>query len=135
MEISIVETPVTLSSVKESLVAISVEESLVVTSVEESLVVASIEEVITTVEIVGVGPQGSSSGTSEMQAETPSGVVNGANATFVSTYAFVPESVAVYVNGLLQRKVTDYNTSGSNTILFSSSPLALDAIFITYLRA
>lgn len=44
--------------------------------------------------------------------EVPSGSVNGSNVTFTAAYDFVPETVTVHVNGLLQATPADYVTSG-----------------------
>jgi hypothetical protein len=67
--------------------------------------------------------------------EIPSGLMNGSNATFATDYQFIPESVEVVVNGLTQRLVEDYLTSGNNTIIFSVSPSTNDTILINYLKA
>lgn len=65
--------------------------------------------------------------------ETPTGSVNGANATFTSQFNFVPESVVVLVNGLEQRRVTDFNTSGTQTIILSDAPLTGESVRINYI--
>ncbi len=66
--------------------------------------------------------------------ETPSGAVNGSNATFTSLSPFVPESVEVMINGLYQKRVRDFNTSGVQTIILSSSPNAGELILINYTK-
>jgi hypothetical protein len=82
------------------------------------------------------GPPGPSGGAASLVVgETPAGAVNGSNATFTSAYAFIPESVEVMVNGLTQRRVTDFNTSGNQTITLSDSPQAGDSIRINYTRS
>lgn len=67
--------------------------------------------------------------------ETPSGVINGSNATFIAAFNFIPESVQPYLNGIRQRLVDDFTTSGSTTILFAISPQIGDTILIDYQRA
>lgn len=82
------------------------------------------------------GPSGAAGGAASMVwGETPSGLVNGSNATFTTQYGFIPESVEVYVNGLFQRRVTDFNTSGSQTITLSDSPQSGDSIRVNYTRS
>ncbi len=66
--------------------------------------------------------------------EVPSGVMNGSNATFVTAYNFVPESVQVFLNGLLQKIVSDYSTSGSTVIMLVSAPQAGENILVNYLK-
>lgn len=82
------------------------------------------------------GPPGPAGGAASFVfGETPSGTVNGSNATFTTAFSFVPETVEVFVNGLKQKRVTHFNTSGSNTILFSDSPQSGDLILVNYLRS
>lgn len=90
------------------------------------------------IEVVSIGiqgPPGQPGNGVQVFGETPAGSVNGSNATFTTAFNFVPESVAVSVNGLRQKRVDDYNTSGANTILMSVSPEAGTSILVDYLRA
>mgnify|MGYP000146101969 CR=1 FL=1 len=80
------------------------------------------------------GPPGAS-GADIVVGETPSGTINGSNATFTSANDFIPESVAVFVNGLFQQRVTDFNTSGVRTITLAASPTAGEVVRINYTRA
>lgn len=66
--------------------------------------------------------------------ETPAGLVNGSNATFTTAREFDPLTVSVYVNGLQQRRVTDFNTSGTTTITLTDSPQTGDSLRVTYQR-
>lgn len=68
-------------------------------------------------------------------ADVPSGAVNGSNATFLTTFDFIPESVQVFVNGVFQKKTEDFNTSGTNTIILAVSPLTGEVILVNYLRS
>lgn len=65
--------------------------------------------------------------------ETPTGLVNGSNAAFQSAFDFVPESVVVLVNGVEQRRVTDFNTSGTRTITLTEAPNTGEAVRINYI--
>ena len=64
--------------------------------------------------------------------EELTGVINNSNSTFNTAFNFVPGTVVVRVNGLSQRMVTDYNTSGTTTIIFSSSPQVGDYVAADY---
>lgn len=64
--------------------------------------------------------------------ETPSGAVNGSNATFTSLQNFTPQSVQVFINGLSQTNGVDYTTSGTTTITLNVAPVASDYIRINY---
>jgi hypothetical protein len=66
--------------------------------------------------------------------ETPAGVRNNSNATFTTLFHFVPESVQLHVNGLLQKPVQDYQTTGTNTLLLTESPGPTETILISYLK-
>ena len=67
--------------------------------------------------------------------EIPSGAVNGINATFTSSYTFIPESVECFVNGIQATKNIDYTTTGANTINFTYSPASGDLLRINYNKA
>lgn len=62
------------------------------------------------------------------------GVVNGINAIFTSTYPFKPETLQVFVNGLLQKKLLDYNNTDTQNIQFTFSPLDSENITLTYYK-
>jgi hypothetical protein len=64
--------------------------------------------------------------------ETPSGAVNGSNATFTSLQNFVPQSVQVFINGVSQTNGVDYTTSSTSTITMNVSPVSGDYIRINY---
>ncbi len=53
--------------------------------------------------------------------ETPTGAVNGSNATFLSEFDFVPGSVEVFI-AIKLKPLEDYNTSGNRTITLYLSP-------------
>lgn len=62
------------------------------------------------------------------------GTINGSNATFTTTYNFEPDTTIIYVNGVKQNKPAHYNTSGSNTVIFSDSPQIGDILEINYVK-
>ena len=64
--------------------------------------------------------------------ETPSGTLNGSNVTFTTAYNFIPETVQVLVNGLEQKRVRDFNTTGNNTILLTEPPYSGETILVHY---
>lgn len=70
-----------------------------------------------------------------VKGEIPSGTVNGVNATFFTAHEFVPELLEVYLNGLLQHIVIDYQTVGNQQINFTFSPLTGELIKVSYIRA
>lgn len=63
-----------------------------------------------------------SSESNETIFEPLNGLINNSNATFTTNYNFIPESVMIYVNGVLQRILEDYITIGTNTVIFNFSP-------------
>lgn len=56
--------------------------------------------------------------------EVPSGLINGINATFTTAFNFIPTSVEVFLNGLKQKIIDDYQITNSNTIQLNTSPNA-----------
>lgn len=82
--------------------------------------------------IVKVGAFFSGSTGSFIFGETPSGAVNGSNATFTTLQNFVPESIQVFINGVSQTNGVDYTTSGTTTISISVSPLSGEYIRVNY---
>lgn len=71
----------------------------------------------------------------QVYGAVPEGSLDGVNATFIAPDAFVPESVQVYLNGLLLTKLSDYNTSGVRTIILFSSPSSSERILVNYTKA
>lgn len=65
--------------------------------------------------------------------ESPTGVINGVNVTFISSQNFIPESVQVLVNGLSQQPVVDFTTSGNNQINLLVAPEPGESVLINYL--
>lgn len=66
--------------------------------------------------------------------EVPNGLINNINATFTTLNLFIPQSVEVYLNGVRQKIIDDYNTVGNDTIIFSVSPTLNEKILINYIK-
>jgi hypothetical protein len=60
------------------------------------------------------------------------GVQDGFNATFTTANNFVPGSERIYLNGLKQKIINDYQTSGFNTVIFNVPPAPVEVILIDY---
>ena len=69
-----------------------------------------------------------------VENEVPSGAINGTNATFTTQYDFIPESLEVFLNGIKQKIVDDYNTTGTQTIILNFSPVIGEKILVTYIK-
>lgn len=65
--------------------------------------------------------------------EQPSGLINGSNNSFTTASNFQPGKVSVFINGLLQKIITHYNTTGTNTILLNDSLTVGDQIQVNYI--
>lgn len=64
--------------------------------------------------------------------EIPAGAMNGINATYTSEFDFVPESVEVFLNGVRQKIIDDYQQIGTTQIQFIASPGINEKILINY---
>ncbi len=60
------------------------------------------------------------------------GIINGINATFTSPSPFIPESLVVYRNGLRQKIINDFQTTGTSTVIFNTSPIVGEILTIDY---
>ena len=65
--------------------------------------------------------------------EQPSGLINGSNNLFTTATNFQPGKVSVFINGLLQKLITHYQTTGNNTILLNDSLTVGDQIQVNYI--
>jgi hypothetical protein len=63
---------------------------------------------------------------------TFTGAIDGFNATLTTPTDFVPNSVAVHVDGLRQKRGLHFNESGLNQIVFTSAIPAGSTIVIDY---
>lgn len=75
------------------------------------------------------GDPGLSGGASAIN-QPVQGIINGSNATFISTVPFNPDRLVVYLNGQRQYVINDYLTTGTDTIIFNIAPLIGDMISI-----
>lgn len=66
--------------------------------------------------------------------ETPTGLVNGVNASYQSLYGFKPESLVVKSNGLTLKPIDEYTTTGNNEIQLTFSPQIGEVILIDYIK-
>ena len=66
--------------------------------------------------------------------EIPIGLFDGVNATFTSLNGFVPETLTVFLNGILQKIIFDYNTIGDSTIVLNHSPSVNENLTINYFK-
>jgi len=67
---------------------------------------------------------GGGSGASNRIYDAPyTGVVDGTNDTFALTQSFIPTSLEVFLNGLLQELTKDYTLSNNNSIVFNVAPI------------
>ncbi len=66
-----------------------------------------------------------------VSGETPTGTINGSNATFTIAHTPVSGSVSVFLNGLMERPTTDWTISGS-TITMIDIPQTGSNLLINY---
>lgn len=66
--------------------------------------------------------------------ETPTGTVNGSTTAFTTARAYIGSSLEVYINGLSQKRGTDYTetTPGSGIFTMATAPLTGDTIYCDY---
>jgi len=74
---------------------------------------------------------GASAASSTAAREVPSGSINGSNAIFAISNTPIANTLAVYLNGLLQNLTSDYTFSGV-TITFIIAPGSGEDILTTY---
>ncbi len=67
--------------------------------------------------------------------EVPTGSVNGSNTVFTTAASYVGSTISVYVNGIRQKKTTDYTESSATTITFTTAPSTGDVILVDYQHA
>jgi hypothetical protein len=66
--------------------------------------------------------------------EIPNGVINNSNTIFISQNNFIPESVEVFLNGLIQQKIIEFQTIGNNNITLTTSPTIGEIVLINYIK-
>lgn len=67
--------------------------------------------------------------------ETPTGTIDGVNANYTTALPYAANTLAVFLNGLRQRRAADYNETGAQTFHFLSVPLPGDSLSIDYVQA
>lgn len=69
-----------------------------------------------------------------ISGDIPQGLIDGINSLFITNFNFIPESVEVYLNGVRQKLIDDYQTIGNNNIQFLISPTIGESILIDYIK-
>lgn len=88
-------------------------------------------------QVVVAAPDGSFQGLSLVTNEQPVGTLDGLNATFTASQAWVAGSLCVYLNGLRQRAgaTSDYIEANGTQITFNDAPHPGDTITLDYRAA
>ena len=68
----------------------------------------------------------------DVKNEIPSGIINGVNTVFNTLFTFVPGSLEVFSNGLLQKEVDEFSVIGPTTIALTFSPKVGEIISVNY---
>lgn len=79
-------------------------------------------------------PPGGGAVSAQIFGETPTGLIDGVNKTFTASNSYVANTLAVYLNGLRQRRAGDYNETGATTFGFLNAPLPGDSLSIDYTK-
>lgn len=82
-----------------------------------------------------VSSTGFSVGTnSTISSEAPSGTIDGSNTTFTLSRAYIAGSLEVYIDGIHQRRTTDYTetTPGSGVFTMAAAPLSGQTVYCNY---
>jgi hypothetical protein len=66
--------------------------------------------------------------------EIPLGNIDGINAVFLSRNDFVPGSLQLFINGMFQNIIEDFQTIGNNTISLKNAPNNGETILINYTK-
>jgi hypothetical protein len=82
-----------------------------------------------------IGPPGPSGVLQMVFGETPGGTIDGVNKDFASASLYSSNLLAVFLNGLRQRRTADYTETGSQSFQFVSAPLAGDSLSIDYIQS
>jgi hypothetical protein len=67
--------------------------------------------------------------------EVPSGVIDGVNPVFTTAFDFIPETVEVFINGMKNKIIRDYQLTGTRTIMVNVSLEAGDTILVNYIKS
>ena len=66
--------------------------------------------------------------------EIPTGIIDGANKNYGTAGPYAANALAVYLNGIRQRRTNDYNETSNQTFQFLSAPLPGDSLSIDYIQ-
>jgi len=66
--------------------------------------------------------------------ETPTGIIDGLNLAFATSFKFQMNGLLVYLNGLRQRYPLDFGVTGEQSFQFSDAPQIGDSVRVDYLR-
>jgi len=83
---------------------------------------------------VGSGTGGGGTTTVITWGETPAGAIDGVNRSYTSASTYVAGSIAVYLNGVRQRKTNDYTETSSTTFQMVNAPSIGDLMSIDYVH-
>lgn len=72
------------------------------------------------------------SGSVDVVGETPTGSIDGTNATYYTANNFRNNSLAVYLNGLRMRKTDDFNVFGADHFTMVMPPEPGDTLSVDY---
>jgi hypothetical protein len=82
-----------------------------------------------------IGPPGPSGVLQVIFGETPSGTIDGVNKDFASVSLYSSNLLAVFLNGLRQRRIADYTETGNQSFRFINAPLPGDSLSIDYIQS
>jgi len=66
--------------------------------------------------------------------ETPAGLINGTNRTYTTANTYRTNLLAVYLNGLRQRRTDDYIELSSTAFQFVNAPILGDTLSVDYIQ-
>jgi hypothetical protein len=66
--------------------------------------------------------------------ETPAGAINGTNKNFTTVNTYAAGQLAVYLNGVRQRRPSDYAETSSSAFQLVSAPLTGDVLSVDYMK-
>ncbi len=70
----------------------------------------------------------------EVYGEVPVGMINGVNASFLTSFPFRTGTVRLYLNGVRQKLTNDYTLVPPTTCVFVLAPRTNDHVLVDYLR-
>lgn len=83
--------------------------------------------------IASAGGGTPSSGVS-IYGEIPTGAINGTNKNFTTAFSYATNQLAVYVNGVRQRRANDYSETSATAFQLIVAPLTGDILSVDYIK-